>query len=138
MIAATGATPRAWIATPAASHGDPERTGSSSRRLLFRSTAIGDLPEVESKSRPERILPRWPGATRCLANADVHLCMRFKNRDEADGLETGLLEIGQNLGEGVPANVAEHGVVRRICGSPQPELHRPASPPCPGRIINGQ
>src|SRR5215472_3972338 len=38
----------------------------------------------------------------------------------------------------MPANVAYQGVVGRICGSPQPELQRPAASPRPCRIINFQ
>ena len=35
-------------------------------------------------------------------------------------------------------DVAKHRIVRRICGSPQPDVQRPAASPRPCRIINGQ
>src|SRR5215469_12806134 len=58
--------------------------------------------------------------------------------DKATGLRAALLEVGENLGEGVPANVAKHRVVRRICSRPQPGLQGPAASSTPCRVINGQ
>ncbi len=66
------------------------------------------------------------------------LCRQFKDAIAVDCLRAGLLEIGQNLGEGVPANVAKHGIVRRICSGSQPDVQRPGASPRPGCIINGQ
>ena len=44
--------------------------------------------------------------------------------------------IRHDLGECLPADLIEDGVISRICGRPQPELQGPALSPRPSRIIN--
>src|SRR5258708_15053448 len=70
--------------------------------------------------------PRCSVGGRCMSDMNVN------------GLRAGLPEIGPNLGEGVPANIAKYRIVRRVCGSPQPGLQCPAASPRPGCIINCQ
>ncbi len=101
------------------------RSGSTSRRFAKLRDGFASLDPA-------------PTRTDLAPVKKTGRCRQFKAGLAVDCLGAGLLEIGQNLGEGVPANVAKHRVVRRVCGSPQPDVQRPGASPRPGCIINGQ